>query len=108
MKRARKNVPPPPESGLRKMSRRGFITSGATVSAAAAGVVIGGPLLHLGAAGGVPTADLGAAVAARKNSGPVVAYIHDPTKGELELLVGNTGVTVTDRDLVARLVRAAG
>jgi hypothetical protein len=94
---------------MAKLTRRGFIASGAAVGATAAGVAVGLPLSRLvSPSAALPAAELSSAVAARKNTGPVVAYVRDPARGELELLVGNTGVTVTDKDLVARILRAAG
>jgi hypothetical protein len=38
--------------------------------------------------------------------GPLVAQVTDPAKGELELLVGEREVVVTDKALVAKLLRA--
>lgn len=39
---------------------------------------------------------------------PVVAYVRDHQSGELELMVGEREVIVHDRDLVARILNAAG
>lgn len=39
--------------------------------------------------------------------GPFVAYVSNPGEGELTLLIGEREVQVKDRDLVARLTRAA-
>ncbi len=38
---------------------------------------------------------------------PMVAYVSNPGNGQLTLLVGEREVLVTDRELVARLARAA-
>ena len=38
---------------------------------------------------------------------PLVAYVSNARSGELTLLVGEREVLVTDKDLVARLTRAA-
>ena len=53
-----------------------------------------------------------ASAAARRGSGsshePVVAYVEDHASDELTLLVGEREVVVHDRDLVARILNAAG
>ncbi|MET1059801.1 MAG: hypothetical protein ABWX84_09400 [Nocardioides sp.] len=38
----------------------------------------------------------------------VVAYVKDPTSSELRLMVGEREVVVDDRDLVTRILNAAG
>ncbi|HEY7044432.1 MAG TPA: hypothetical protein VH419_12250 [Nocardioidaceae bacterium] len=38
---------------------------------------------------------------------PLVAYVTDPSKGRVSVMVGEREVVVHDRDLVARLLRAA-
>jgi hypothetical protein len=39
---------------------------------------------------------------------PVVAHVADPTSDELTLMFGENEVVVHDRDLVTRLLNAAG
>lgn len=39
---------------------------------------------------------------------PLVAHVTDPRRGQLSLMVGEREVVVQDRDLVARLIDAAG
>ena len=39
---------------------------------------------------------------------PVVAYVEDHRSGELRLMVGEREVVVHDRDLVTRILNAAG
>jgi len=39
--------------------------------------------------------------------GPLAAYVHDVSKGEIRLLVGTREVIVHDSKLVLRLVKAA-
>jgi hypothetical protein len=41
------------------------------------------------------------------HAGPIVAYVKQPTSGQVELMVGDREVTVTDRVLVKRIVTAA-
>jgi hypothetical protein len=38
----------------------------------------------------------------------VVAFIGDPRKGEISVMTGDREVTIHDRQLTARIVRAAG
>ncbi|MDT4949595.1 MAG: hypothetical protein QOJ37_2190 [Pseudonocardiales bacterium] len=78
-------------------TRRGFLTI-AGAGAAAAGL-----------AGVAPAAAAAAATvrAPAGVSGPLVAYVTDMQGGELTLMVGEREVVVHDRDLAARLARAA-
>ncbi|MDQ6851091.1 MAG: hypothetical protein M3070_14335 [Actinomycetota bacterium] len=41
-------------------------------------------------------------------SEPVVAYVRDPSSGEVALMVGDREVTVHDPKLAAHIARAAG
>ena len=54
----------------------------------------------------------GAATTVRGNdaahASPSCAYIQDPRSGELRLMVGEREVVVHDRDLVTRILNAAG
>jgi hypothetical protein len=43
-----------------------------------------------------------------RSTEPVVAYVQDVSKGELALMVGEREVVVQDRDLVNRILNAAG
>ena len=40
-------------------------------------------------------------------SEPVVAYVRDPRKGEIEVMAGDREVRVRDRKLAAQIARAA-
>jgi hypothetical protein len=40
-------------------------------------------------------------------SGPIVAYVSDPRRGEISVMDGDREVTVHDRKLAASIVRAA-
>jgi TAT (twin-arginine translocation) pathway signal sequence len=71
------------------VSRRGFVK---TSAAAAAGVTVVGALV--------------AERAQAAGSEPVVAYVGDPSKGEISVMSGDREVTVRDRDLAARIARA--
>ncbi len=80
---------------MSELTRRGFVKNSA---AAAAGL----------------TARRSARRASRptpttvKGADPVVAYVNDPGKGEIAVMTGDREVTVRDRKLAARIVRAAG
>ena len=77
------------------ITRLGFIKSSA---GAAAGVTVIGSLA-------AAKADAHEAPA---GSVPVVAYMKDPSSGEIALMVGEREVIIQDRQLAARLSRAAG
>lgn len=77
-------------------SRRRFI--GVTGAGAAA----------VGASTLLPAAASAAARRGDSATSPVVAYVSDHTSDELTLLVGEREVVVRDRDLVTRLLNAAG
>jgi hypothetical protein len=77
--------------------RRFLIMAGAGAAAAGvAAVVPAGTLAEGAAAADHPPAE-----------GTLVAYVGDATDGTVSLLVGDREVVVHDRDLVARLARAA-
>jgi hypothetical protein len=78
-------------------SRRKFLA--ATGAGVAGAAVVG---MSGGAAEAVTRKHPGAAKA------PVVAYVPDHTAGVVHLMVGEREVIVDDRDLVARILNAAG
>ena len=80
---------------MKDPTRRTFLTL-AGGSAAAVG---------LGAAAG--DADAAPARPPAEANGPLVAYVTDMRDGELTLMHGEDEVVVHDRDLAARLARAA-
>jgi hypothetical protein len=77
------------------VTRRGFVKNSA---GAAAGVSAVGALL-------AQQAD--AQTTAEGGSEPVVAYVGDPRKGEITVMAADREVTIHDRDLTARIIRAA-
>jgi FlaG/FlaF family flagellin (archaellin) len=85
-------------------SRRGFL---AAVGAGAAGVagaaVLGGAT---SADAKTPTAQPATTVPADANE-PLVAYVRDAHSGEVAVMVGEREVVVHDRELAARIARAA-
>lgn len=84
---------------MAQVSRRKLIAS-AAAGAATIGVFAGVPALASQKWG--KAAKLSATGAA-----PIMAYVIDPSKGDVMLLVGKKQVTFTDPELVARLVKAA-
>lgn len=81
-------------------TRRAFLVA-AGAGAAAIGVATVAP-----AAQAAPT-KRGATSEPAPSDEPLVAYVSDPGKGELTLLIGEREVLVKDRDLVTRLAHAA-
>jgi hypothetical protein len=73
-------------------TRRGFVKSSA--GAAASVTVIGALVAGQADAEGVA-------------SEPVVAYVSDPRRGEISVMVGEREVSVRDRKLAAQIVRAS-
>ena len=76
------------------LTRRGFVKSSA---GAAAGMTAIAALTE-------QSAQADAEVA---RSGPIVAYVSDPRRGEISVMAGDREVTVRDRKLAASIVRAA-
>ncbi|HET7474731.1 MAG TPA: hypothetical protein VFJ97_01755 [Dermatophilaceae bacterium] len=79
-------------------TRRGFL------AAAGAGTVTAAAVAAGGAAAAAPTAGRGDTAAGHD----LVAHVADARSGKVSLLIGEHEVVVHDRDLVARLTRAAG
>jgi hypothetical protein len=88
------------------VSRRGFLKSGA-VAAAATGAVAALPTVAGASAAGRPDGAPVALPFAFDPTEPVVAHVLDPERGEIVLFLGDREVTVTDKSLAARIVRAA-
>ena len=104
-----------------KVSRRKFI-QGASVGAAAVGVLAVGPGLVASQTGTVKQASRGPAVlpslsgassrsSASKDaltktaaSEPVMAYVRDPSKGEVAIFVGTREIIRQDPELAARIM----
>jgi hypothetical protein len=89
---------------MSRMSRRAFLSSaGAVTGAAALGAAMAGPRLAAATAGAVDAHGDGPLP-----ESPVVAYVRDPKKGEVAVVVGDREVAVKDAALVRRIVDAAG
>lgn len=79
-------------------TRRNFLIAGGT-SAAALGMAAATP--------GVASARTPAPAMLPQDAAPLMAHVDDPNSGTVTLFVGEREVLVHDRDLVARLARAA-
>lgn len=80
---------------MKHPSRRKFLVSAGAGAAAVGAAVI------------APESGAASVRAPAGVSGPLVAYLTDMQRGELTLMVGQREVVVHDRDLAARLARAA-
>jgi hypothetical protein len=89
------------EDEMAHLTRRGFLKS-----ASVGGVTIGVLATVPGLSGTIGQADARELEHAAAH-GPLVAYVGDPSKEEIHLLVGTRKVVVRDRKLIAQLVRAA-
>lgn len=94
-------------------SRRDFLKRASAGAVAAAGAVAFGPGLMARSAPTLPLrkpADGGQDHVADGPvpSGPLLAYVRDPAKGEISVLVGEHEVVYQDRGLAARLARVGG
>ena len=79
---------------MSEVTRRGFVKSSA---GAAAGVTVIGAL----------AAEQAEARAEGAGKEPIVAYVSDGRKGDISLMSGDREKTIRDRDLAARIARAA-
>ena len=75
------------------LTRRGFVKNSAATTA---GMTVIGALL----------AEQADAHPRAPGSGPVVAYVRDPRKGEISVMAGDREVKVHDPKLAARIARA--
>ena len=85
---------------MARFTRRGFLKS-----ASLGGVTIGILATAPGLGGALTSAE--AQELGGGHHGPLVAYVGNPAKDEIHLLVGTRKVVVRDRALVAKLIRAA-
>ena len=87
------------------VTRRGFLKRGAATGAATVGGLTVGPGLAAALAGaaGITAVEL----AGHTGGAPLVAYISDPSRGEVALVAGEREITVRNPDLVRRLLNAA-
>jgi len=82
---------------MSETSRRGFMAVAGAGAAAGTVAVTAGSAVAAGSARGE-----------RQDGGPVMVYIENPGAGRLTVMRGDDEVEVTDADLVARILHAAG
>lgn len=85
---------------MEPVTRRKFLVTGSVGAAGAATAFGTGWALSSGGESALSEDEID------EIDGPLVAQVTDPAKGELELLVGEREVVVTDKALVAKLLRA--
>ena len=89
---------------MTKWSRRDVLKTGAGAAAAVPMAMAGGavPLVGLSEAAGLTPDE-----AARTADEPMLFSIHDAAQGQVAIYHGRSETVITDRALVARIVRAA-
>jgi hypothetical protein len=79
---------------MNETNRRGFL------------VLAGSGAAAVGAVAGAPAAEAGTRVPNHVKE-PLVAYVRDARRGEVAVMIGEREVVVHDRELAARIARAA-
>ena len=88
------------------VTRRSFLIKGSAGAVGVAGVAAGG--IALSSIGGADTADQALSADELEGlDGPVLVEITNAATGEVEILVGEREVALTDKALVARVLRAS-
>jgi hypothetical protein len=80
---------------MNEPNRRGFM------------VLAGAGAAAVGAVAVAPTAESSTSVPNHVNE-PLVAYVRDARRGDVAVMIGEREVVVRDRELAARIARAAG
>lgn len=89
----------------RRMSRRSLLQGAATAGAAGLAVTaIGAAATPAFAATSQPSA----ADQPVTHAGPIVVHVRDAKTGDIEVFSGTSGTRLRDKDLAARIARAAG
>ncbi len=87
---------------MEPVSRRSFLVRGSAAAGAAAATATAGLAVTSGTAGAAPlTAEEVAAL-----DQPVLLHVTDAAAGQVELLVGEEEIQLTDPSLVAKVLRA--
>jgi hypothetical protein len=90
------------------LTRRKFLTRGSVSAVGAIGVLSAGPgALASAAAAATKKGDEADAEELGALEGPMFVHVRDAAAGEVEFLVDESSVVVTDKSLVAKLRRAA-
>ena len=95
-------------SSGRRLSRRSLLQSAATAGAAglavtAMGAAAASPALAATNRSSAPSLD-----PAKAPAGPIVVHVRDARSGDIEVLSGTSATRLRDKDLAARISRAAG
>ncbi|HEY6312999.1 MAG TPA: hypothetical protein VIY52_19655 [Streptosporangiaceae bacterium] len=94
-----------PSHDARHVSRRSLLQGAATAGAAGlAATALGAAVSPAAASESAPRAG-GSAKAA---SGPLVVHVRDARSGDIEVFSGTSQIRLRDKDLAARISRAAG
>jgi hypothetical protein len=89
---------------MKPVTRRSFIATGSAGALGVAGVAALGSPISLAAA---DTPELSDSEAAAADAGNLMLTVQNARTGEVELLVAERSVKFTDKQLVARLLRAS-
>ena len=87
---------------MQPVSRRSFLVRGSAVAAGAAAAGAGVVAVTSSDGAAAPLSDEELAALDQ----PMLIQVRDAAKGEVEILVGEAEVVVTDRSLVAKVLRA--
>ena len=89
---------------MKDLSRRDLLRASAGAAMVAVPMaVLAGPAARAAA----PDADADLDSTALTSAGPVMFCVHDAARGEVSILHGTSEVVVTDRRLVAQIMKAA-
>jgi uncharacterized membrane protein len=102
---ARRAPADPAAPAGRRLSRRSVLQGAATAGAAGLAATALGAAVSPAAAA---TTAAPARGAARSASGPLVVHVRDEKSGDIEVFSGTSQTRLRDKDLAARIARAAG
>jgi uncharacterized membrane protein len=97
---------PPAGSPGRRLSRRSVLQGAATAGAAGLAVTALGAAVSPASAATRRSSPRGGA--AKAASGPLVVHVRDAKSGDIEVFHGTSKTRLRDKDLAARISRAAG
>ena len=102
-------------SAGRRLSRRSVLQGVATAGAAGLAATTLGATVSPAAAAAGPAASTAASQSPRRSgdaakaaSGPLVVHVRDARSGDIEVFSGTSQTRLRDKDLAARIARAAG
>ena len=99
-----------PSHDARRVSRRSVLQGAATAGAAGLAATALGAAVSPAAAAepGASHSAPQAGGAAKAASGPLVVHVRDARSGDIEVFSGTSQIRLRDKDLAARISRAAG